>query len=84
MEPMPRSVSRRILSLCEKGEVVVVVPRKNKPSRVFMYEKYQVMKRLPGKVRPWEGRAAARKEPDPLAAVEGSVKSPMDRRSIYP
>ena len=83
MVHMPRTVARRIAQASARDEVVVVVPRKGKPSRVFRLEKYLKMKDLPRKVRPWEARGAKASPPDPLGAIDGRVLIPPRRENMY-
>jgi hypothetical protein len=76
-------VARRISERCARNEVVVVVPRNGKASRVFALEAYQKMMEQPRKHKPWENRRNAKGTPDPLGAVDGNVNGPISRENIY-
>ena len=80
---MPRNVSKKILERAARGEVIVVVPKGGKPSRIFGIEEYLKMRNLPRKVKPWTHRKSEDILPDPLGAVEGTVLMPVVRENIY-
>jgi hypothetical protein len=78
-----RKVAGRITQRCARNEVVVVVPRNGKASRVFGLRSYQKMMAQPAKHKPWEKRKSAEAAPDPLGAVDGNVHLPISRQNIY-
>lgn len=80
---MPRNVQQRIAERSAKGQVVVVVPRGGKPSRVYKLDSYLKMVEQPKKHKPWSYRKQASTKADPLGAVDGSVRSTMRRGDIY-
>lgn len=80
---MPRDVARRILKRSALNQVIVVVPRQGKPSRVFDLEKYRKMQELPKAVQPWSKRKGKKSGPDPLGAVDGRVLLPLTRDQMY-
>jgi hypothetical protein len=66
-----------------KGDpVVVVFDKSGRPKRIFGYDKYQRMQKLPAKVQPWKHRKASI-APDPLGAVRGKVIGRLSRDEIY-
>ncbi len=81
--PMPGGVARRIAERSARNEVVVVVPRRGKPARVYVLEKYLKMKEQPKKHKPWSYRKDRPNPPDPLGAVNGSILMPLTRENIY-
>ncbi len=81
--PMPRGVARRIAERSARNQVVVVVPRGGKPSRVYVLEKYLKMKEQPKKHKPWSYRKDRPTPPEPLGAVNGSILVPLTRENIY-
>jgi len=80
---VPQAVARRISDKCSRNEVVVVVPRNGKASRVFGMDTYQKMKEQPGKHKPWQGRRRSQSIPDPLGAIDGKVRLPLTRQNFY-
>ena len=81
---MPREIARRIMRRAKKGgPLVLTVNAKGQPSRVYRYDRYQKMKSLPNSVKPWEHRKSGRGSPDPLGAVDGTVRKPLTRSEIY-
>ena len=80
---MPRSVQKRIVEKSAKGQVVVVVPREGKPSRVYKLDKYLKMMEQPKKHKPWSYRKQPATKADPLGAIDGSVRSSLRREDIY-
>lgn len=80
---MPRSVQRRIAERAAKDQVVVVVPKKGKPARVYVLERYLKMKEQPKKHKPWSYRKAYQTAPEPLGAVDGKVLAPLTRENMY-
>ena len=83
LHDLPRRVAKKIMERAARGEVVVVVSRGGKPSRVFGLEEYLKMRDLPRRVRPWSHRKREEPAPDPLGAVEGTVLMPVVRANIY-
>ncbi len=81
---LPRGVARRIMARAARGEEAVVLTfRKGVPSRVFGLEDYLKIRELPKRVKPWERRKSEEAVPDPLGAVEGTVRVPITRDNIY-
>jgi hypothetical protein len=80
---MPRNVQKRIVERSAKGQTLVVVPRKGKPSRVYKLDKYLKMMEQPKKHKPWSYRRQPATQADPLGAIDGSVRSTLRRRDIY-
>ena len=80
---VPQAVARRISDKCSRNEVVVVVPRNGKASRVFGMDTYQKMKEQPGKHKPWQARRRSQSIPDPLGAIDGKVRLPLTRQNFY-
>lgn len=81
---MPRAVSRRIMERCARNEVVVVVPRRGKPGKVYSLENYQKMQEQPRKHQPWKHRRGKAATVDPLGAVEmGRILLPLTRENMY-
>ena len=80
---MPRAVSRRIMKRGAKGgPIVVVFDKSGRPMRIFRYESYQRMQKLPAEVQPWKHRKTS-VAPDPLGAVKGKVIGRLSRDEIY-
>ncbi len=80
---MPRDVAKRIVTRCARNEIVVVVPRRGKPSRVFAFDTYRRMQEQPKTVKPWAYRKSSRPLREPLGGVDGTVLAPLKRENIY-
>lgn len=83
METMPNGVRRRIMNRCATEDVIVVVSKGGKPSRVFGLPEYLKMKQHAAKVKPWRHRRKRSEGVDPLGAAEGKPLSALGRQEIY-
>ncbi len=84
LRAMPRSVARRIMVRCARGEKKIVVVTKNgKPSSVFGFDEYVKMQALPRKTKPWTSRRVRPKPSDELPSIDAGITMPLDRKDFY-
>ena len=80
---LPQPVARRLRERCRTEKAVVVTSNKGVASRVYGLEEYLRKRETARANKPWMHRKARRAVPDPLGSVDGAVKEPVRRETIY-